>query len=98
MTITTRPATPEELIVASTSKGNGQLRRVLYRHFVRETYNPRAANGVSHREYSRARLQIVNGVPCVQYQGKLEPVRATHITTESGVEMVALIVIDSPYL
>ncbi len=90
----TRPATNEEILHAF--RHNRQVR---YRHFVREIHNPRAKNGVSHRQYSNAKLHNISGVPHVRYQGKLEPVAALHYTLiESGHTFVTRVRIDSLYL
>ena len=88
----TRKAAPEEIFAEFGS------RRVLYRHFVREIYNPRSENGVTHRQHSRSKLRNIDGVPNVKYQGKLYPVTATHYTLDSGTAFVASAQLDSPYL
>lgn len=69
--------------------------RVQYEHFVRETYNPRAKNGVSHRRYSRSKLYVIDGVPHVKYQGRMEPVVGLHFTTDNGTETVGCLKIKA---
>ena len=87
-----RKATSQEIF---SEFGN---RRVLYRHFVRECYNPRSENGVTHRQHSRSKLRNVDDVPHVMYQGELYPVTATHYTLEGGCMFIASVKLDSPYL
>lgn len=72
--------------------------KVMFRHFVRETFNPRAANGVSHKQYSHSRLRSINGRPHVMHHGKLEPVTANVYTLENGKTFVANLRLDSEYL
>lgn len=87
-----RTATPQEIFAEARN------RRVLYRHFVREIYNPRSINGVSHKRYSRSKLRDIDGVPHVMYRGELCAVTATHFTLNSGTAFVAAIRLDSEYL
>lgn len=73
-----RQATPLEIIC----KYEHELRYdrpVRFRHFTVELYHHKSGNGVAHRDHSRARLHIVNGVPHVRHHGKLEPVTATFV-------------------
>jgi hypothetical protein len=79
-----RPATERE-IAASYREGQ----RVSFEHWVRETYNPRARNGVSHRTVTRAKVRLVNGVPSVVYLGDLYPLKATHYTLPGGKTFIA---------
>lgn len=86
-----RPATNEEIL------REYRYTRANYRHFVKEIYNPRARKGVSHRQYTRAKVHNVDGVPHVRYDGELVPVRATYYTLgERG--FVSHVEIDNPYL
>lgn len=98
MPITRRQATHQEILDAHRSRVTGDFRRVLYRHFTREIYNPRARNGVSHRVFSRARLMDIAGVPHVTYHGQPHPVRAIHHTLPDGRTFIAGICLDSEYL
>ena len=93
MTMKTRKATSEE-IFAQFRHG----RSVLYRHFIREVSNPRAENGVSHRQHGRSKLRNIDGVPHVMCHGEIQAVTATHYTLDSGTEFVASVKLDSPYL
>ena len=73
-------------------------RSVRYRHFVRETYNPRAANGVSHRQFSHSKIRVIDGVPHVQYHGEIVPITGSHHTLETGYTFVANLRLDNEYL
>ena len=94
-----RPATNEEMLASrKTSCGKSTYRRTLFQHFTRETYNPRATNGVTHRRNSCSMLRDIGGVPYVKHLGDLCKVKATHYTLDSGIMFVALFKLDSPYL
>lgn len=79
-----RIATDEEILSYRLFRDD----RVRYRHGVRENHNPRARNGVSHREHTSAKLRDVDGVPNVICRGAMERVTATHITFPSGYTIV----------
>ena len=90
MTIDYRPATDAEIVAAH----EGDIRRgwpVRFRHFVRESYHPGASNGVSHRQYGRAKLRVQDGVPFVHHHGRLQRVTATAF---NGPVHGALVLID----
>ncbi len=89
----TRPATNEEIFHYFR-----HIQRVQYRHFVREIYNPRSKNGISHRQYSRSKLHNIDGVPHVRYQGELTPIVAIHFTLDTDLTFVCRVRIDNPYL
>ncbi len=89
----TRQATNPEIFHAYRN-----YRRPRFRHFTHEIYNPRAANGVSHRRYSSAKLRDIDGVPHVQHGGQVVAVRATYYTLDSGSTFVSDLRLDSEYL
>lgn len=94
MTFPSRPATQTEILARYRCFGS-----VRFRHFVRETYNPRAANGVSHRQYSSAKLRVLDdGRIMVRHLGELVELAGTHITLPSGLTMVADLRVKSDYL
>ena len=72
--------------------------KVRFRHFVREIYNPRAKNGVSHRQHSRSRIRVVDGVPHVRHHGELHEITGDLVTLESGTQFVGDLRIKSQYL
>lgn len=92
-----RPATAAE-IIEHNSFNIKHGWKVQYRHFVRELYNPRAKNGVSHRQYSRSKLRVIDDKPMVMYQGKLVEVTGEVITLPNGREIVSLLRIKSDHL
>ena len=71
---------------------------VTFRHFTMEMNNPRARNGVSHRQYSRSTLRLVNGKPSVRHHGKMVEVTGTLYTLEDGRQFVGLLRVKSEYL
>ena len=76
LTGTKREATAAE-ILEKNALNIRQGWKVSFRHFTMELCNPRARNGVSHRQHSRSKLYIVHGKPHVCHHGKLEEVTAT---------------------
>lgn len=94
MTFTTRPATSDEILARYR-----KFSSVRFRHFVRESYNPRAENGVSHRQYSSAKLRVLrDNQIMVRHLGELVELTATYITLPSGLTMVADLRVKSDYL
>lgn len=94
-----RRATAEEIIADKTfARAIEAKRPVRFRHFVRETTNSRAWNGVSHREHSRSALRVIDGKPHVMHHGKLEAVTATVAITGAGTEIIFDLRLDSPHL
>lgn len=95
----TRKATPQEILedrsIALSIKLGSKIR---YRHFVREISCPHAEHGVSHVQYSRSKIRVVDDIPHVMYQGELVPVTGDMFTLHDGKQFVADIRIDSPYL
>ena len=85
-----RPATNEEIF------NTFNTRRIQFKHFVREIYNPRAKNGVSQRQYASSKLTNVDGVPHVKYQGELQAVQASYYTLDNGNSFVANLRLDIP--
>ena len=79
-----RPATDVE-IVDGHAWDIRYDRKVQFRHFLSERYSPRAKNGVSHHEYSRSRLYVVDGVPHVRHHGRLQAVSAYVVPASDGV-------------
>lgn len=76
-----RPATDAELITGyATEMRLGWP--VRFRHFTLELYSPNAKNGVQHRQHSRSKLTVVDGVPFVRHHGKMERVTATIAESE----------------
>lgn len=97
MAMKTREATLEELLDSLSL----QLKygyRLSYRHFVMETYSPRAANGVSHRQRSSSKVKLVDGAPHVNYGGKLAPITGTFCTLDNGKTFIADYRIKSEHL
>jgi hypothetical protein len=74
------------------------IRRTRFRHFIKEIYNPRAKNGVSHRRHSSAALRDIDGVPHVTHNGERVAITATHYTLDTGLTFITSIRVDSPYL
>lgn len=63
-----------------------------------EIYNPRSANGVSHRQYSRSKVRVRDGKPFVIRNGDLVEITGTHCTLVTGQEFVWDLRIKSEYL
>ena len=89
----TRRATNEEIF-----QHYGRFRRATFRHFIRVIHNPRAVNGVSHRQHSAAKLHNIDGVPHVQHHGEKRVVTANFYTLPSGTTFVGSLRLDNPYL
>jgi hypothetical protein len=49
----------------------------MFRHFVVELSAPRARNGVSHKQYSRAMVRLIDGAPYVRHHGRMERLTAS---------------------
>ncbi len=64
-------ATAEEIIFDL-----GKRNRVKFRHFIHELYAPNARKGVQHRRHTLSKLRIIDGRPCVKYQGELREITA----------------------
>lgn len=92
-----REATLEE-IVNNLSYEIKYNRNVRFRHFVKETSRRNAKNGVAHRQYSRSKVDLVEGVPHVMYSGKKTPITGTFCTLENGKTFVTDIRIKSEHL
>lgn len=94
-----RQATAEEILadrsISFDIRRNLQSR---FRHFVREICNPRAKNGVSHRQYSRSRIQVIDGKPHVAHHGELCELAGDLITLKDGRQFIADLRIKSEYL
>src|ERR1044071_9120717 len=88
LNVTYRPATAAEILAReATAIRFGH--KVLFRHFVVEASNTRAGNGVSHKKYGRAKIQVVDGAPFVRHHGKREPLTATVVCFADGRTMVS---------
>lgn len=74
----TRQATSEE-IASQFQRSIASGDRVQFRHFVRERALRTARNGVRHIEYSRGKIVLVDGEPCIQTskKGAVEKLTAT---------------------
>lgn len=85
----TRQATSEEIVTRFK-----HYSRVSFDCYVREVYDPRAANGVRHIRRASARMQLVDGVPHVRHHGRLERLyaRFTYLPNGSHVIFGATIV------
>jgi hypothetical protein len=71
--------------------------KVQFRHFVVETYSPTAKNGVHHRRYNKAKLQLRDGGVFVRHHNRTEKLTAD-VVTIGGREYVSDLRLDSPYL
>lgn len=92
-----RQATAEEILAHKAF----DIRRgvqVSYRHFVREIYNPRAENGVSHRQYSRSHIRVIEGKPHVMHLGEIQEITGDLVTLDTGRQFVGDLRIKSEYL
>ncbi|HSF96239.1 MAG TPA: hypothetical protein VLA52_14535 [Thermohalobaculum sp.] len=97
--IATREATPQEILEDRSIAFNIKRGwKISYRHFVRELYNPRARNGVSHRQHSRSKIYVIDGHPHVRYQGEFAEITGTHVTFPSGQTFIGDLRIKSEYL
>ena len=92
-TIEKRPATDAE--VDHYLRHN---RKVGFRHFVVERFSPRAANGVSHRQRSTAKVRWVDGRAHVRHHREVVELTGTHCTLPSGREFIADVRVKSEYL
>ena len=90
MTITARRATDTELATYIRAYD-----RIRFRHFVRETYSPRAKNGIAHRQYTTAKIDTITVISGRYRNAKLA---GTHCTLPCGTTFVTDIRIDSPHL
>lgn len=68
---TKRPATDAEILHWFRNH------RASFTHWVVELYRPRAKRGVAHKQRSCAKVQDIDGVPHVQYKGRLHRLKAT---------------------
>ena len=97
MTITKRQATPAEVAEHCAIRP-----RIRYRHFVREISNPRAKNGVSHKQYITRRVHVEGGRTFIKHQLPSGLVARDYLTgthcTLDGRRFIADIRVDSPYL
>ena len=73
--------------------------KVRFRHFMLELYAPHARNGVQHKQYSNAKVKLIDGVPHVRHHGKVEPLAATAAEGPTFTKpMVYDVRLASPYL
>jgi hypothetical protein len=92
-----RPATAEDIVrLAKFDIERG--RSVKFRHFVVEMARRNSENGVAHRQYSRSKLYVLESVPHVKHDGRMQRVTADVVTTASGNEMLSDLRLDSPHL
>jgi len=96
-TLPRRRATAAEIIAARATDIRFWI-KVSFRHFVLEASNPRAANGVSHRQTNRSTIRVIDGVPCVMHHGRIEPITGTHFDLGDGRSVIADLRLDSPHL
>lgn len=80
-----RQATREEVAAKLAFELKHDL-KVTFRHFVRECAMKTAKNGVQHRQFSKAKVQIIDGVAFVKYRGELTELTATYIEMDGGVK------------
>ena len=91
--VTRRTATPEEII-----KDRRIHSRPRFRHFVREIYNPRAKHGVSHKQYTSAKMRVIDGRPFATYKGDLVELTATIIAIDGRAPLVLDLRVKSAWL
>lgn len=92
-----RPATPAEIVEIEACIIKSGI-RVRFRHFVREVNCPHAEHGVSHRQHSRSKLRVIDGVPHVRHHGELLPVTGDLIELDNGYRLIGDLRLDSKHL
>jgi hypothetical protein len=91
-----RPATNAEILASFAAElRNGW--KVRFRHFIVEKSCPGSAHGVAHKQFSHAKLRLVDGAPFVVHHGKLQPI-AANVTEIDGHAITFDLRIKSEYL